>query len=145
MNIRRSRDGGEILEIEQACFAESWTLSMIESSLQIPFYSFYIGEIHRENAGYIGFSAAGGEGELLRVGVLPKYRGQKLGEALVKHMLSDFQTQGVERVFLEVRRSNVPAIALYEKLGFSVLGVRRAYYENPKEDALVMERSKKAP
>ena len=81
----------------------------------------------------------------MRVGVLPKYRRQKLGEALVKHMLSDFQTQGVERVFLEVRRSNVPAIALYEKLGFSVLGVRRAYYENPKEDALVMERSKKAP
>ena len=80
------------------------------------------------------------EGEILRIGVLPAFRRQGIGETVWARMLAQLQSRGVEKVFLEVRASNEPAKALYGKLGFQQVGRRPNYYRNPKEDALILRK-----
>ena len=65
-------------------------------------------------------------------------RRQGIGEAIIRAAIKDARDRGGERATLEVRESNMPAIRLYEKLGFKVIAIRRNYYEAPSEDALVM-------
>lgn len=78
------------------------------------------------------------ESELHSLAVLPGKRRRGLGAALLKSALSAARKRGATEMFLEVRRSNQAAIALYERAGFAALSVRRGYYSHPREDALVM-------
>lgn len=78
------------------------------------------------------------QGELANLAIVPERRGKGLGSHLLRHVLDVAARRGVRKFFLEVRASNVAAIALYEGFGFSEIGVRRGYYDNPREDALVM-------
>ena len=89
-----------------------------------------------ELAGFISFWVHDEETELLKLAVIPSYRRQGLGEGLVKALLQR-QNSG-HRLFLEVRVSNQKALYLYRKMGFTEQGLRRQYYQNPKEDALVL-------
>lgn len=92
------------------------------------------------------------EATLLYIAVSPQYRRQGIASLLLRHQLSDLPQQGIERFFLEVRASNVPAIAFYQALGFSSCGCRPNYYAErqslspltkalPAEDALLMSYS----
>jgi ribosomal-protein-alanine N-acetyltransferase len=72
--------------------------------------------------------------------VLPAYRRAGIGLALLRHALDEGARMGARRATLEVRRSNEAARQLYERFGFSVVGVRHGYYSNPVEDALVLWR-----
>jgi len=74
------------------------------------------------------------------VAVRPECRGRGLAARLLEHVMTDAVGRGAQRVTLEVRRSNLAALNLYEKLGFRVAGVRRNYYSEPVEDALVLWR-----
>ena len=78
------------------------------------------------------------QGELANLAIVPERRGAGLGSHLLRHVLDVAALRGVAKFFLEVRASNAAAIALYEGFGFTEIGVRRGYYDNPKEDALVM-------
>lgn len=78
------------------------------------------------------------ESELHSLAVLPGKRRRGLGAAILKSALSAARKRGATEMFLEVRRSNQAAIALYERAGFAALSVRRGYYSHPREDALVM-------
>ena len=78
------------------------------------------------------------EGEILNLAVQHAVRRQGLGRQLLDGLLETLRDAGVREAFLEVRRSNEPAIALYRSAGFQPLGVRPAYYVSPKEDALTM-------
>lgn len=80
------------------------------------------------------------ESELHSLAVLPGKRRQGLGAVLLKSALSVARRRGATEMFLEVRRSNQAAIALYERAGFASLSVRRGYYSHPREDALVMQK-----
>lgn len=80
------------------------------------------------------------ESELHSLAVLPGKRRQGLGAALLKSALSVARRRGATEMFLEVRRSNQAAIALYGRAGFVSLSVRRGYYSHPREDALVMQK-----
>lgn len=77
--------------------------------------------------------------ELLVVAVAPAYRGHGHGRRLVAHLLGLARAEGATRVQLEVRRGNTAAVALYERLGFRVVGVRAGYYQDNGEDALLMD------
>jgi ribosomal-protein-alanine N-acetyltransferase len=90
-------------------------------------------------AGYGVCRRAADEGEILNLAVAAGARRHGAGRALARTMVAWLEGQGVRRVFLEVRRSNAPAIALYQALGFRITGTRRGYYAGPREDALVME------
>jgi ribosomal-protein-alanine N-acetyltransferase len=78
------------------------------------------------------------QGELANIAVTPGRRGQGLGTRLLRHVMDVARQRGVEKLFLEVRASNAPALAMYAAFGFDQVGRRRAYYDHPKEDALVM-------
>ena len=86
--------------------------------------------------GYIAFENIVDEGSITELAVDPEYRRKGVGRKLVELMLTS--VDGVKTVCLEVRASNVPAISLYKAMGFKEISVRRGYYSDPKEDALIM-------
>lgn len=94
-----------------------------------------------ETDGVIGYAVLWcilDQGELANLALATGRRGTGLGSLLLRHVLDLAQERGVEKLFLEVRASNSKALELYRGFGFDEVGVRRAYYENPREDALVM-------
>ena len=89
-------------------------------------------------AGFAAFHRVLDEAELRNMAVDPAYRRKGIACALLAAGIRNLQASGVSRLFLEVRASNIPAIAFYASDGFTVLHTRRDYYHNPAEDALVM-------
>lgn len=88
--------------------------------------------------GYLGMYVSIDEGEITNVAVDDRYRRKGVGEALLRHSMEICQERGVLRLVLEVRYHNKAAICLYEKMGFSEVGIRKGFYEMPKEDARIM-------
>ena len=91
--------------------------------------------------GFAGLLMAPPEADILDVTVLPEYRRRGVACALLKTLFENAKAHGVDTIFLEVRAGNEPAKALYRKLGFQEAGIRKSYYTNPLEDAVVMRRS----
>ena len=89
-------------------------------------------------AGYIGCLFAADEGDITNVSVSGACRRRGIGSLLVRALLDEARKRGAVRIVLEVRQSNAAAIRLYEKYGFEQIGVRRGYYDHPREDALLM-------
>jgi [ribosomal protein S18]-alanine N-acetyltransferase len=90
-------------------------------------------------AGFVIARCAQNEWEIENVVVAPESRRQGVAESLLNELLRPARERGVTDVFLEVRESNLAALALYRKMGFNEKGRRRAYYQNPQEDALVLQ------
>lgn len=99
---------------------------------------FLVAEEENRILGYIGMYLSVDEGEITNVAVDPGARRLGVGQALLLQMKREARQRAVGRLVLEVRVSNASAIALYEKNGFSVAGVRKGFYERPKEDAYIM-------
>ena len=90
--------------------------------------------------GYIGSQSAIDETDVMNVAVHPDFRRRRIGEALVLELVEQLKARGNYCLTLEVRASNDPARKLYEKLGFQQVGLRKNYYRNPKEDALILRK-----
>lgn len=88
--------------------------------------------------GYIVGRSVLEEAEILNLGVAPQSRRQGVARVLVRELLGGFAGSGVRSVFLEVRESNLPAVALYQSFGFRAVGRRPRYYERPVEDAVLL-------
>ena len=89
--------------------------------------------------GFIAYSTFQPEVELLKIGVQRKHRRHKIGNHLFSQMVSDLNQQdGFEKIFLEVRSNNHPAIAFYQTLNFKKTGLRRNYYSDPIADAIIL-------
>ncbi len=135
----------DILTIEEASFSSPWTREMYLAELNNTGVSyFYLARMPEGEPGdVIGFCSFWhvlDELHINNLAVLPAFRRSRIGTALLRRVLEDGARLGASRATLEVRRSNDPARMLYEKFGFSVAGVRRGYYSNPPEDALVLWR-----
>lgn len=126
--------------IEQACFAHPWSAASFESAFKVGHTVFFGAMVGATLAGYAGLQELYGEGAVTNVGVLPDFRRQGIGEALMCAMVRYGVEHAVESISLEVRESNAAARALYEKLGFEALGVRKEFYTAPKEDAVIMRK-----
>ncbi len=154
-----ARDVGTLAELETVIFpSEPWTEEMFRgefSGLNPTLYLLIVdtadgrdpGERPADAAdgrviGYAGIWLIGDEGHITNVGILPDYRRRGLAERLVNALIAEAERQGVTSETLEVRISNAPAIALYEKLGFRLAGKRRGYYPDDHEDALIYWRTK---
>ena len=98
-----------------------------------------VAEEEKQILGYVGMYVTVPEGEITNVAVKLEYRDRKIGSTLVEQMQQWSLEHGVNRIVLEVRSGNMPAICLYEHKGFVKLGVRKNFYQFPKEDADIME------
>ena len=124
--------------IEKDLFGQPWSREGFLSSLANP-DAFYLAAFEEEKlVGYCGFFQSFDEAEITNVAVAPSGQNKGIGRAMLKELIGQGRERGVERYILEVRVSNERAIHLYEKLGFLKVGVRRGFYEKPKEDALIM-------
>jgi len=129
----------EILHIERATFPDPWTREALAGSLLPgPMHALSAIDESGRVAGYAMGLVLPPEAEILNLAVAAGRRGQGTGRALLEALLALFRTAGATAAFLEVRRSNEAAIGLYRAVGFEPLGVRRSYYDRPKEDALTM-------
>ena len=131
---------GQIAELEIRCFSDPWSEKSIAYELTNPLSYWLVALDGDIVAGYIGSQSVMGESDMMNVAVSPDYRRRGIGEALVNALAADLKAKGNTCLTLEVRASNDPAIALYEKLGFHQAGRRPNYYHNPKEDALILRK-----
>jgi ribosomal-protein-alanine N-acetyltransferase len=137
-----AEDIDDILEVERASFTNPWTRDM------------YLAELRNEGVSYV-YAARLADGRIVgfcsfwrifeelhinNLAVAPPFRHTGIGTALLRRAIAEGAELGATRATLEVRRSNEAARRLYEQLGFSVAGVRRGYYTQPAEDALVLWR-----
>ena len=130
----------QITELEKICFSDPWSERSIASELDNKL-AFWLAALEGETvAGYIGSQTVMDETDMMNVAVHPDFRRQGIAEALVKGLVENLKKMGSHCLTLEVRASNAPAIALYEKLDFHEIGRRRNYYRNPREDALILRK-----
>lgn len=129
-----------IAELEKCCFSDPWSENSIASELNNPLSYWLVAEVDGEVAGYVGSQSVLDAADMMNLAVSPKYRMQGIGQALVRNLVQHLQQNNVIALLLEVRVSNAPAIALYEKMGFVQVGRRPNYYHNPREDALILRK-----
>ena len=130
----------QVAVLEAICFRDPWSEKSVASELSNPLSHWLVAVEADTVLGYIGSQTVLDESDMMNVAVSPDYRRQGIGEKLVNALCADLKAQGNNCLTLEVRVSNLPAIALYEKMGFVEVGRRPNYYHNPKEDALIMRK-----
>ncbi len=130
----------ELMQIEREAFGEdAWTQEMFRQGMQQPLAHYIVAKRQDMLVGYMGFLHVIDEVELLTIAVSSSARRMGIGKCLLLELLSYVKWHNVNRVLLEVRQSNFAAIALYESLAFHPIGIRKGYYHNPQEDALIYE------
>ena len=128
----------EAARIEKLCFSHPWSKTTLEAEMKNKFSDFF-GVISEEKlAGYIGGRTIAGETEIFNVAVDPDFRRKGFGKMLIEKFIEAVKEKETQQIFLEVRTSNLPAISLYEKAGFVFCGIRKDYYDDPKENAILM-------
>ena len=132
-------DAKELRRLETASFGDPWSEKMIADLFHNEWDHVYV--LEREDhtlSGYINYRFLCGEGELMRIAVDPCDRGRGYSRKLMDQMEETALKNEITAETLEVRSGNVPAIKLYESYGFVKEAVRKDYYEDPVEDALIM-------
>jgi ribosomal-protein-alanine N-acetyltransferase len=129
-----------VLEIEAASFTSPWTREMYLAELENRNVSYcFLASFDSGPAiGFCSFWRVVDELHINNLAVLPDFRHRGVGAELLAFVLNEGARLGALRATLEVRRSNTPALMLYERYGFTVAGIRRDYYTNPQEDALIL-------
>lgn len=134
-------DTKEIAELDKECFAIPWSQDAFRSEMENSFASYIVAKIENKCVGYCGFWQAYDEGDITNIAVSPNFRRMKIGSKLIERIIKEAREKKLACLNLEVRKSNLPAQKLYEKYGFSVVGERKNYYSDNKEDALIMRLS----
>jgi len=131
-----------VMEVDRSSFATPWSREMYDTELQNSGISFIVVLRTPECrvAGYCSYRLVVDEVHINNVAVRAECRSKGFGRCLVEYALREGRNRGATRVLLEVRSGNVAARQLYESLGFTTIGLRRAYYSEPVEDALVLAR-----
>lgn len=129
----------EALELlEKQCFSLPWTREQLITQLPDERHIFLVTEYGGNAVAYVGMMYVLDEGYISNVAVSPQHRKKGLADALIKRIVEISHEKELAFITLEVRRSNIPAISLYEKHGFVKVGIRKNYYDLPKEDAILM-------
>ena len=129
----------QIEKIENLCFSVPWTYTQLEQQMLAENCVFLVAENENSDIlGYVGMMYVLDEGYISNIAVSPESRRQGVAGALLKALEQRAVELSLAFITLEVRESNAPAVGLYCKHGFSAVGIRRAYYEKPKENAVLM-------
>lgn len=125
-----------VAALERCCFSVPWSEEMLAQELGGGI--FLVAKQAGDVVGYLGCQTVLDEGYITNVAVQPTHRRQGIGEMLLAELVARAGDAALSFVTLEVRTGNAAAISLYEKLGFVKVGVRRGFYRDPKEDAVLM-------
>jgi len=138
----RPEDAAEVAELEKVCFHDPWSRASFEAELRAaPVSLCRVLRLGERLAGYMIAWFIEDETHLANIAVAPWARRRGYAQTMLDHLLRECYLRGSRTVVLEVRISNQGAIDFYERNGFVPGGVRKHYYNNPREDALVMVRS----
>ncbi|MEW4412754.1 ribosomal protein S18-alanine N-acetyltransferase [Clostridium sp. AN503] len=138
IRLMKAADLEQVAELEKICFTESWSYGILEAGIHSPFDVYYVYEQNGQILGYCNLRLLAGEGEVQRIAVLPEYRRMGLARKMMEIMVDYARENHALSVSLEVRAGNLPARNLYETYGFTAEAVRKGYYRNPSEDAIIM-------
>ena len=131
----------QVAELEKICFGtEAWSEKSVASELDNPLSFWLVADDNGRVAGYVGSQTVMDETDMMNVAVHPDYRKQGIATTLIVGLVEELRKKGSHCLTLEVRASNENAIALYRKLDFQQIGLRKNYYHNPKEDALILRK-----
>ena len=132
-------DIDNVVEVENNCFSIPWSKASFLREIENNEVALYlVAKIENKAVGYIGVWRIIDEGHITNVAVHSDYRGLGIGSMLVSELLSLCKKDGINSFTLEVRKSNEIAQKLYRKYGFEERGIRKKYYEDNKEDAVIM-------
>ena len=134
-------DTSEIALLDKECFAIPWSEESFKAEAENPFATYIVAKDMGKCIGYCGFWQAYDEGDITNVAVSPLYRQKGIGSRLIEEVIKEARGKDLVSLNLEVRKSNVAAQNLYKKYGFGVVGERKQYYSDNKEDALIMRLS----
>ena len=132
-------DVAAVVVVENICFITPWSEESFKNELTTNMLAvYYVAEIEGKVIGYAGMWHVMDELHITNVAVHPDYQGRKIGNQLLEALISFSSSGPYKGMTLEVRVSNEVAINLYTKYGFEKLGIRKGYYQDNKEDAMVM-------
>ncbi|MCI8862664.1 MAG: ribosomal protein S18-alanine N-acetyltransferase [Lachnospiraceae bacterium] len=142
LNIRRMEEGDldQVCAIEEETFSMPWSRKSFRDTISYYHTLFLVAELDGEIAGYCGCYQSLEEAEITNIAVRRQLRGHGIGRRLLMELMRLGKEQGAFAYTLEVRVSNQAAIHLYESLGFVSFGIRKNFYEKPREDAMIMWR-----
>ncbi|MBV8723182.1 MAG: ribosomal protein S18-alanine N-acetyltransferase [Candidatus Eremiobacteraeota bacterium] len=135
----RSDDIPAVLGIETLSFTTTWPANAFSNELsENKLAHYYVGRVDGKIVAYGGIWVILEDSHITTIAVQPEFRGRGLGEQMLIHLLDDAMTRGASWITLEVRETNDVAQRLYRKYGFTNVSVRRAYYSDNNENAVVM-------
>lgn len=136
-NMQES-DLTQVEAIEKANFSIPWSLESFRESMELEHTIYLVAEEDGNIMGYCGMYRVFNEGEIVNVAVAEAYRRRQVASKLLEQLFIESSELKVDNFFLEVRESNEAAIQLYKKLGFIEAGIRKNFYEKPRENAIFM-------
>lgn len=134
----QEEDIDDVLIVENNSFSTPWSKESFMGELVNPMALYLCVHVDNRVIGYAGMWKIYDEGHITNVAILDKYRGLGISKTLMYDMIDLAMMNNINRLTLEVRKSNMVAINLYKKLGFVSYGIRPKYYTNPVEDAIIM-------
>lgn len=134
----KSDDIDGVFEVEKNCFEDYWSKDSFKKELSNNLAKYLVAKVDGKVVGYVGIWFVVDEGHITNVAVHKDYRGQKIGDRLIDKLVQVCRENKIVSMTLEVRVSNIVAQNLYKKYGFKMAGIRKEYYSNNKEDAIIM-------
>ena len=126
-----------VVELEKQNFSDPWPDIAVRGELTNKLALWLVAMENGEVVGYVGSQTVLQEADMMNIAVADTHRRRGIAKMLVEELILQLDAY---QLSLEVRSSNAPAIALYENLGFQQVGLRKNYYRNPKEDALILRK-----
>ncbi len=130
----------EIAALERSCFSVPWSDGQVLSEIESEDACVVCASVDGVLCGFCIAHLVGDEAEIYQIAVEENYRRRGIAGLLLSYAMTQMEDMGAGSLYLEVRVSNVPAIALYESFGFERVGLRKKYYTAPLEDAMIMKR-----
>ena len=131
----------QVAELEKICFGSAaWSEKSVASELENPLSVWLVAVEDEKVLGYVGSQTVIDETDMMNVAVHPDYRKQGIAGELIARLVESLKLRNSHSLTLEVRASNEPAKNLYKMLDFEEIGIRKNYYRNPKEDALILRK-----
>ena len=130
-----------LAQLERECFSDPWSEKALAEELSNSNAVFRVALIDGEVAGYVGMLHVLDEGDICNVAVFDRFRRKGVASALIQHLVDYGVENQLSFITLEVRESNIGAQKFYETMGFETIGVRKNFYDNPKEHAILMNKT----